>query len=112
MSETPTQTITAYIGNRIRERREYMGRSQAELARVLDKKVPAISLIESGRNNITAADLAIVAQFLRAPVEFFFGVKSPTEDEDAAAAYIREMSPDDRQTALVILKAIVENKGV
>jgi len=116
MADLPTTTVLddfrVLIGSRIRERREFMGRSQAELARILGKQVPAVSLIESGRNNITAAELLVISHILKAPIEYFFGAGGNLADEENALMYFRTVDADEQQIVLKMLRALAIDKGV
>lgn len=67
MSET-----TAWVAHRIREAREQLGLSQAELARRLDRTQTAISLWESGKRTAGLDDLIDIADALDLDVSMFF----------------------------------------
>ncbi len=56
------------IGKRIREYRVKKGKSQAELGKALEHSHAAVSDIETGKTDVSATDLALIAQFLEVPL--------------------------------------------
>lgn len=56
------------IGKRIREYRVQKGKSQAELGKALEHSHAAVSDIETGKTNVSASDLLLIAQFLEIPL--------------------------------------------
>ena len=56
--------IDAMIGRQIRQRRELLGRTQADLAAFLGMKRPNATKIESGETPVTAANLGRIAAWL------------------------------------------------
>jgi transcriptional regulator with XRE-family HTH domain len=71
--------IDAYVGMRMRRRREALGVSQGRLGRHLGLTFSQIQKYEKGTNRIGAGRLYQIAGFLGvAPSHFFEGVDSPT----------------------------------
>lgn len=86
-----------------------MGRTQSDIARLLRKKQNSISMVESGTNNITASELAIVAEYLRAPIEYFFGEIEGSEiDLDIAVIerIYKAITPEQRVVIMTMFKAM------
>lgn len=65
------------IGSRIKQAREEIGLSQAELGKILGWSDANISRIEKGITGITIPDLERVAGILNKPVSWFLGNKTP-----------------------------------
>jgi transcriptional regulator with XRE-family HTH domain len=64
--------IDAYVGNRMRQRREAMGISQGRLGRHLGLTFSQIQKYEKGSNRIGAGRLYHIADFLGVPPSHFF----------------------------------------
>ncbi|BDI29456.1 hypothetical protein CCAX7_15070 [Capsulimonas corticalis] len=97
---------SADIGRRIKERREYLGVTQSDIAQVLDVSRVNVSKIESGQP-ISAESLGSVAKLLRVSVGYFYG---EGEDTDAGEAEIiqqyRAMPKSLRPIAVAVVKAV------
>lgn len=61
------------LSSRLRERREYLGYSQQEVADYLDLHRPAVSEIEAGRRKVGVLELEKLARLFRTPVAYFLG---------------------------------------
>lgn len=86
------------VGERIRQAREYLGFSQADVAEALGVSRPTVSALESGKRKVSSLELKKLAQVLRRPVEYFLG--STVEANDTIGAIYRaarELSEQDRQ---------------
>src|SRR5690349_15930945 len=88
----------ADVGDRIRQAREYLGFSQADVAEALGLSRPTISALESGKRKVSSLELKRLAQLLRRPVEFFLGSSNVEADDTIGAIYraARELSEQDR----------------
>ena len=64
--------IDAYVGNRMRKRREALGISQGRLGRHLGLTFSQIQKYEKGSNRIGAGRLYQIAAFLGVPPSYFF----------------------------------------
>lgn len=70
---------TQEIGTRLRELREGRGKTQDELAEILELTKSSVSRIESGDRGLAAAELAVLARYLNVPTDvILFGAM---EDE-------------------------------
>lgn len=64
--------LDAFIGPKIREARGIIGISQTEAGKILDVSFQQIQKIETGKNRISAANLARLAYAFDYPVVWFF----------------------------------------
>lgn len=64
--------IDAHVGKRVRQRRQYLGLSQGELAARLELTFQQIQKYELGINRISASRLFILAKALETRVGWFF----------------------------------------
>lgn len=64
--------IDAYVGHRMRQRRESLGVSQGRLGRHLGLTFSQVQKYEKGTNRIGAGRLYLLADFLGVPVQYFF----------------------------------------
>ncbi len=70
------EAVKKQIGESIKELREGTGMSQIELSRNLGKKSATyIALIEQGKRNIAAAELARLAVHLKVDLSYFYSQK-------------------------------------
>ena len=67
-----TGDIDAYVGRRIEERRRNLHISQTALAQAMRLSLRQVRRYESGEVRLPPATLAALAEFLRAPVSYFF----------------------------------------
>lgn len=86
------------IGARIKEARENMEISQAELAEKLGFQSPAaISLIESGERGVTAPLLQRVSEILKRDIKYFLGQKEDVMDVQVALRADKDLSEEDKK---------------
>lgn len=88
------------MGGRLRESREYMGFSQADVAEVLGVSRPAVSAIEAGRRRVTGLELKVLANLFQRSYAYFVGDNVEVEaDETMSAIYraSRNLSEHDKQ---------------
>jgi transcriptional regulator with XRE-family HTH domain len=112
---TPNE-FTRKMGELIRQAREKMGMSQADLAKALNKRKATISDIENGKSEIGVLTLAGFALELHKPISYFFpesllknyiaDVKSTFEHEVVEIARQIEEFQGDEQIAIELLKVI------
>lgn len=69
--------IDAYVGRRLRDRREALGISQGRLGRHLGLTFSQVQKYEKGSNRIGAGRLFQIATFLDVPTNHFFEGLSP-----------------------------------
>ena len=87
------------LGERLRVAREYIGYSQAEVARALSLTRPAITNMEQGRRKVSGLELAALARLYRRSYEYFLGAASEVEDPTVQALFraAKDLSETDRQ---------------
>jgi transcriptional regulator with XRE-family HTH domain len=98
-TETPDLDWRA-IGERLRESREYLGLSQADVADALNLSRPAVSSIEAGKRKVSGLELKRLARLYRRSYEYFLGEAQPDaadESIDAIFRAARSLSEEDRQ---------------
>jgi transcriptional regulator with XRE-family HTH domain len=64
--------IDRHVGQRIRQRREFLGISQGRLASHLELTFSQVQKYEKGTNRIGAGRLYLAAEILGVPVSYFF----------------------------------------
>lgn len=74
--------MTREIGSRIREARQRLKLSQAEVAKQLKIARSAVSLIETGRRDVTALELYRLSRILGVSMEELLGVERQAEGEE------------------------------
>jgi len=89
-----------YIAQRIRAARLQRNLTQQDLAKKFGKTSAAISDIERGKTQITAADLIIFAELLMKPIEYFYGEDFGDPEIEDIIAMIRRLPPEMRKTQL------------
>ena len=87
------------LGERLRTAREYIGYSQAEVARALAVTRPAVTNMEQGRRKVSGLELAALARLYRRPYEYFLGEATEPDDPTVQALFraARDLSEQDRQ---------------
>ncbi len=88
------------VGARLRDAREFMGFSQAEIAEVLGISRPAVTGIEAGRRRVTGLELKTLAKLYERPYDYFLGEDVEVEDNPIIAAIYRvsrDLSDEDRE---------------
>jgi transcriptional regulator with XRE-family HTH domain len=91
------------IAQRIRAARLQRGLTQQDLADKFGKTSAAISDIERGKTQITAADLFVFSELLVKPIEYFFGEDFGDAEIQDIIAIIRNLPPDMRKQQLPMM---------
>jgi transcriptional regulator with XRE-family HTH domain len=104
-----SENVAAEIGRRIRQRREYLAKSQEEVARGIGVGRSNLSQIESGNVRISAVDLVTLATILKVRPSYFFEDEGANADESEALILFRSLPRHIQPMALAILRAIHEN---
>ena len=115
--------IDAWVGRRVRQRRETLGISQARLARHLGLTFSQVQKYEKGTNRIGAGRLYLLAGFLGVPMQFFYdgldalpAIESAAEEpgtksEEVFAlerAYLSIADPETRTSLLALVRSVAE----
>lgn len=95
--------INYAIAQRIRAARIQRGFTQQDLAEKFNKTSAAISDIERGKSQISAADLVIFSDLLNKPIEYFFGEDFSDDDIEDMVALLRRLPPDTRKQQLPLM---------
>ena len=85
------------IAQRIRAARLQRNLTQKDLGKVFNKTSAAISDIERGKTQITAADLIKFSEILSKPIEYFYGEDFSNSDIEDIIAIIRRLPPERRK---------------
>lgn len=89
-SKKEPSEIDRRVSQRLRQRREARGLTQADLANALGVTFQQVQKYENGKNRMTSGRLRQAAQFLKVPVAYFYN--------EASAA---EPSPDPEEVRLL-----------
>ena len=115
--------IDAWVGRRMRQRREALGISEARLARHLGLTFSQVQKYEKGTNRVGAGRLYLLAGFLGVPVQFFYdglvslpGGESAPGDPGAEpneifaleSAYRSIADPETRDSLLALVRSVAE----
>jgi transcriptional regulator with XRE-family HTH domain len=84
---------------KLRQCREYMGFTQADVARVLGLHRSAVAEVEAGRRKATAGELKALARLHHKPVDYFLGEAAP-DVSAAAGALAAPLEEGGRQELL------------
>jgi transcriptional regulator with XRE-family HTH domain len=84
---TTAAEIDAYVGQRMRQRRESLGISQGRLGRHLGLTFSQVQKYEKGTNRIGAGRLYLLGDFLGVPVQYFYEGIDDTQSSRHGAGY-------------------------
>ena len=100
------------FGKRVRSARKQRRLTQQELADHLGKTSAAISELERGRVQVSARDLASLAELLGKPIEYFYGEDFEGDDIQDLIAMIRRMDKANRRNLLVTIQAMASMQDI
>lgn len=72
MSNRESTSVDAYVGRRMKDKREEKGLSQETLAKDLGISFQQVQKYERGFNRVGASRLLQIANILEVPIEYFF----------------------------------------
>ncbi|ESQ77087.1 helix-turn-helix domain-containing protein [Asticcacaulis sp. AC402] len=75
--------VDLHVGSKVRLRRKQLGLSQTVLAEAIHLTFQQVQKYERGANRISASKLFEIAQFLDAPIAYFFDGLDDRSSEDA-----------------------------
>lgn len=87
------------LSSRLRERREYLGYSQQEVADYLDLHRPAISEIEAGRRKVDVLELKKLARLFETPVSCLLGGANVPPSQEVVDL-VENLDEKDREEVL------------
>jgi transcriptional regulator with XRE-family HTH domain len=88
----------AVITARLKEAREFLGLSQAEVGEALDLGRTTVSEIETGHRKVTGLELRRFGRLYRRPVGWLLG--EDTEADPRILAAVRDLADTDREQVL------------
>ncbi len=99
------------IARRIREARKLAGLSQGQVAKMLGLHRPSVSEAEAGNRNVTAEELAKLAEIYKVSAAYLAGeggdVNDPVDDKvQLAARELKKLDPENLDRLLAILKTM------
>jgi transcriptional regulator with XRE-family HTH domain len=102
MSARRLAAIDAYVGRRIRMRRNALGLSQIALGNAIGVAFQQIQKYEKGTNGVSGQRLLALANALDVPINFFFEAAPGSEQSPQCAmpAFVDEFLADKRGLAL------------
>ena len=98
--------LGATLGTRIRERREALGWSQAELAEAAGVTPNYVGVLERGEKLPALETLAAVAEAMRVSMGALLSAEAPDSWADSAVALIRVVPVEHRGLVMALLKAV------
>ena len=101
--------LGATLGTRIRERREALGWSQAELAEAAGVTPNYVGVLERGEKLPALETLAAVAEAMRVSMGALLSDETPDAWADSTAALIRVVPVEHRGLVIAFLKAVGSN---
>ena len=97
------QNIQTILSKRLKEKREYRGFSQEEVARHLNIPRSAISLIENGSRRVSAEELSQLAKLYQTTMDSLTGQNQGISEPESVRLVARaasELLPRDRDEVL------------
>jgi transcriptional regulator with XRE-family HTH domain len=91
------------IAQRIRAARLQRNLTQQDLAEKFNNTSAAISDIERGKTQITAADLVLFSELLVKPIEYFYGEDFTDSEVEDVIAIMRKLPPETRKQQLPLM---------
>jgi transcriptional regulator with XRE-family HTH domain len=89
------------VGERLRQARETLGLTQADVAGALGIPRTSLLAIEAGRRKVTGLELRRLARIYRRPIEWLLGGEPPAVNaEDALFHATATLSADDKAQVL------------
>jgi len=120
------QDVDIHLGRRLRSRRRLLGLTQLQLALAVGVRFQQIQKYECGANRMSASRLWLLAQFLEAPIGYFYGglestrrtlstgqadgaeIAANEESEDLIRAYY-QLNERPRRRLLDLAKSMKDN---
>lgn len=89
------------VGDRLREARETLGLTQADVALALSIPRTSVIAMEAGRRKVSGLELRRLARVYRRPIEWLLSEETPTtEANDALFHATATLSEDDKAQVL------------
>ncbi|MEW5992747.1 MAG: helix-turn-helix transcriptional regulator [Chloroflexota bacterium] len=89
------------VGERLRDARETLGLTQADVAGALGIPRTSVLAMEAGRRKVTGLELRRLSRIYRRPIDWLLGGEPPTVDADDALFHATSaLSADDKAQVL------------
>lgn len=102
------ENINDLIVKRVKDARIDRGLTQKDLADHLGRTAASISDLERGKVQVTASDLYKISQFLRKPIEYFFGEKFGGEEIQDLVSILRSQPEENRKANIIYIQKMVK----
>lgn len=102
MTETDDTSRAPELGARLRESREFLQLTQAEVSQVLGIQRTAVNAMEMGSRKVSATELQKLARLYRRPVTWLLGEEEPATDDEVQALYRVAQGLTDADRAQVL----------
>lgn len=100
------------IVGRIKKARVERGKTQQDLARHLKRTAAAISDLERGKVQVSAADLYRISQLLNQPIEYFYGIDYGSQQVRDMLAVLRVATPEAQAQTASLVTMMMSLNGV
>jgi transcriptional regulator with XRE-family HTH domain len=101
-NERRSTPIDAYVGRRLKQRREGMGMSQDRLGELLGISFQQVQKYERGQNRVGASRLFQLCGILGVEAGFFFDGLKPTPPAGMAESEVDASAPEPLSTAALL----------
>ena len=99
--------INDLIVKRVKEARLEKELTQKDLSDHLGRTAASISDLERGKVQVTASDLYKISQYLKKPIEYFFGEDFGGEEIQDLVSLLRSQSPENRKSNIEYIQKMV-----
>jgi transcriptional regulator with XRE-family HTH domain len=99
------------LAARLREARNTLNLTQADVTEATGIHRSAVSEIESGRRGVTAIEIGRLAHLYRRSVEWLLGDEPGPNDDPALLKAVAPLSPTDRELLLSYARFLKSQKG-
>lgn len=101
MSEPDSTNEHTVVAERLREARETLGFTQAEVSAALGIPRTSVNAIETGKRNVSAIELRRLSRLYRRDVEWLLGEDAqPVAQDSALYRATSELSSEDKEQVL------------
>ncbi|MBG0786151.1 MAG: helix-turn-helix domain-containing protein [Anaerolineaceae bacterium] len=102
------KTKNDQIVEKIKKARVEKGFTQKDLADHLGRTAASISDLERGKVQVTASDLYKISQYLKKPIEYFFGEDFGGKEIQDLVSLLRIQSPDNRKANIEYIQKTIK----
>lgn len=85
------------VASRLRQARELLGLTQADVAVALGVQRTSVNAMEAGKRNVNGVELRRLGRLYRRPVEWLLGVDTPPPAADALYRAAEKLSEEDKE---------------